>query len=174
MWRKTKYWRDTLKFGSNSVQKKQQTLVEDRWNKAFLPQLKQHPRLHCFWRTTRGHEDWCCTRSVLPGHFSTLLRTFWTFISHLETGHTRLTEIPNILTDFKSMFLAEGSPVLFRWGPNSMAFCTKTAPICYEKLIFFTLFTSKSSSLLFFTCHSMENGLGCKWLVHVKFFLPSF
>lgn len=41
----------------------------------------------------------------------------------------------------------------------------------WKEFLFFTLFTSISP--VFFTCHSIggkTNGLGCKWLVHVKFF----
>lgn len=51
-----------------------------------------------------------------------------------------------------------------------MTFCTHEVK---KKFLFLTLFTSVSP--LLFTCHSIvkkkkKNGLGCKWLVHVKVF----
>lgn len=143
-------------FGSNNTLARKWTLVKCRGNKPALYFLCW--KNICFFRDVRTDFGLMPCSLVLCSHLQTLLD----FLTQMLDTSIWFTY--HAFRWIQSWRVVGGGC----FCPNSMAFCTNMLWIP----VFFTLFTSYLTAL-HLPLHG-KNGLGCKWLVHVKFFLHSF
>lgn len=144
-------------FGSNNTLARKRTLVQCRGNKPALYFLCW--RSICFFEDKRTDSGLMPCSSVLCSRLTTLLDSLSQILdtSVCITYHTfRWIQSWRVVRG--GCFLSKQHGVLHLYAMNS----------CFS-----TLFTSYLTAL-HLPLHGKKNGLGCKWLVHVKFFLHSF
>lgn len=153
------YWRDVADFGSNNAwQESGHYWRAGETNLLFISSVEATSAF--FQRRT----DWFWTDAVLTGTVQPSHYTPGGFFK-TRTGHKCQIHLPDILMDL----IVEG------WSEGGRLILSKQHDILHQhakKNIFHPAHLDLTA-LLHLPLHG-KNGLGCKWLVHVKFFLHSF